>query len=96
MASSLITSLSFSLCKQELYPNDDYAKINWYSIRSYVSPLDLYYPHSTLLECLYGTASTVITTITWSVDEAHTTLIPPPTTAMQSFWTTTKRCTAHG
>ncbi|ELR10814.1 cycloartenol synthase [Acanthamoeba castellanii str. Neff] len=39
--------------RKELYPNDDYAKINWYSIRSYVSPLDLYYPHSTLLECLY-------------------------------------------
>jgi lanosterol synthase len=37
----------------ELYPEDKYEQIDWPSLRSYVSPLDLYYPHTNLLEMLY-------------------------------------------
>ncbi len=46
------TPLVLSL-RRELYPREDYDKIDWPSLRSYISPLDLYYPHTTLLETLY-------------------------------------------
>jgi len=52
--------LKSSANQQELYPNDEYAKIKWRSLRSYVSPLDLYYPHSMLLELLYGLSASVM------------------------------------
>ncbi|KAI8996475.1 lanosterol synthase [Trametes punicea] len=43
--------------RQELY-TQDYYSIDWPAQRSYVAPVDLYTPHSTVLELIYGVLDT--------------------------------------
>ena len=43
--------------RQEIY-TQDYYSIDWPAQRSYVAPVDLYTPHSTILELLYGVLDT--------------------------------------